>query len=159
MMCLDVLRGIARDPAQAQVLVDDLLGMAGDEPVLLARLSHGGFTDRLVEKFRLPVQGWRGAAGAMMSDADQERHRDRVDEVGDNPDVPRRVRLFGQSQSRRRGKRKGSAGHRAGAAFRRHDDQCHHRRYFGEHDTPHAIARLLRAAYGELQRQGKGPRL
>jgi NAD+ kinase len=44
-----------------------------DEPVLLARLSHGGFTDRLVEKFRLPVQGWRGAAGAMMSDADQER--------------------------------------------------------------------------------------
>ena len=31
-------------------------------PVRLARLSAGGFTDRLVEKFRLPVQGWRGAA-------------------------------------------------------------------------------------------------
>ena len=43
-----------------------------DQPVRLARLSHGGFTDRLVEKFRLPVQGWRGAAGAMMSDADRD---------------------------------------------------------------------------------------
>ncbi len=32
------------------------------EPVRLARLSSGGFTDRLVEKFALPVQGWRGAA-------------------------------------------------------------------------------------------------
>jgi NAD+ kinase len=32
------------------------------QPVRLARLSTGGFTDRLVEKFRLPVQGWRGAA-------------------------------------------------------------------------------------------------
>ncbi len=42
-----------------------------EQPVRLARLSHGGFTDRLVEKFRLPVQGWRGPAGAMMSDADR----------------------------------------------------------------------------------------
>ncbi|GAA4413734.1 NAD kinase [Fodinibacter luteus] len=33
-----------------------------DQPVLLARLSTGGFIDRLVEKFALPVQGWRGAA-------------------------------------------------------------------------------------------------
>ncbi len=33
-MCLDVLRGIARDPAQAQVLMDNLLAMAGDEPAL-----------------------------------------------------------------------------------------------------------------------------
>jgi NAD+ kinase len=32
-----------------------------DQPVLLARLSSSGFTDRLVEKFGLPVQGWRGA--------------------------------------------------------------------------------------------------
>ena len=32
------------------------------QPVRLARLSTGGFTDRLVEKFDLPVQGWRGAA-------------------------------------------------------------------------------------------------
>ena len=29
-------------------------------PVLLARLSAGSFTDRLVEKFELPVTGWRG---------------------------------------------------------------------------------------------------
>jgi NAD+ kinase len=43
-----------------------------DQPVRLARLSDGGFTDRLVEKFRLPVQGWRGAGGAMMSDTDQD---------------------------------------------------------------------------------------
>src|SRR6476661_11142684 len=41
-----------------------------ETPVRLARLTSSPFTDRLVEKFRLPVQGWRGAAGAMMSDAD-----------------------------------------------------------------------------------------
>lgn len=29
-------------------------------PVRLARLSHGPFTDRLVNKFNLPVSGWRG---------------------------------------------------------------------------------------------------
>ncbi|MGK2855425.1 MAG: NAD kinase [Microbacteriaceae bacterium] len=29
-------------------------------PVLLARLQHGEFTDRLVRKFDLPVAGWRG---------------------------------------------------------------------------------------------------
>ena len=29
-------------------------------PVRLARLSQGPFTDRLVNKFALPVQGWRG---------------------------------------------------------------------------------------------------
>jgi NAD+ kinase len=28
--------------------------------VRLARLSHGPFTDRLVGKFNLPVNGWRG---------------------------------------------------------------------------------------------------
>lgn len=33
-----------------------------DQPVRLARLSHQVFTDRLVEKFALPVHGWRGAA-------------------------------------------------------------------------------------------------
>lgn len=32
----------------------------GERPVRLARLSSGSFTDRLVEKFHLPVQGWRG---------------------------------------------------------------------------------------------------
>jgi NAD+ kinase len=30
-------------------------------PVRLVRLSDGPFTDRLVEKFDLPVRGWRGA--------------------------------------------------------------------------------------------------
>jgi NAD+ kinase len=29
-------------------------------PVRLARLSQGPFTDRLVQKFHLPVTGWRG---------------------------------------------------------------------------------------------------
>ena len=32
----------------------------GAVPVRLARLVRGPFTDRLVAKFRLPVQGWRG---------------------------------------------------------------------------------------------------
>jgi NAD+ kinase len=32
----------------------------GDTPVLLARLRVEPFTDRLVRKFELPVQGWRG---------------------------------------------------------------------------------------------------
>ena len=31
-----------------------------ETPVLLARLSKGSFTDRLVAKFELPVAGWRG---------------------------------------------------------------------------------------------------
>ncbi|TWX40987.1 NAD kinase [Frigoribacterium sp. ACAM 257] len=31
-----------------------------DQPVLLARLRQGPFTDRLVAKFKLPVTGWRG---------------------------------------------------------------------------------------------------
>jgi NAD+ kinase len=33
---------------------------AGKVPVKLVRLVEGPFTDRLVEKFALPVQGWRG---------------------------------------------------------------------------------------------------
>lgn len=33
-------------------------------PVRLARLTRGPFTDRLVAKFRLPVDGWRGQAAA-----------------------------------------------------------------------------------------------
>jgi NAD+ kinase len=32
-------------------------------PVRLARLHQGPFTDRLVHKFHLPVEGWRGPAG------------------------------------------------------------------------------------------------
>ncbi len=34
----------------------------GDKPVRLVRLHRAPFTDRLVAKFDLPVQGWRGAA-------------------------------------------------------------------------------------------------
>ena len=33
---------------------------ATSEPVRLARLTEGPFTDRLVHKFNLPVSGWRG---------------------------------------------------------------------------------------------------
>ncbi len=33
-----------------------------ERPVRLARLHHGAFTDRLVRKFHLPVDGWRGPA-------------------------------------------------------------------------------------------------
>src|SRR5690606_9331223 len=33
-----------------------------DTPVRVARLHGGPFTDRLVQKFRLPVAGWRGPA-------------------------------------------------------------------------------------------------
>ncbi len=33
-----------------------------DEPVRLARLHPGPFTDRLVAKFELPVSGWRGSS-------------------------------------------------------------------------------------------------
>ena len=35
-----------------------------DKSVRLARLRQGPFTDRLVKKFALPVQGWRGPDGA-----------------------------------------------------------------------------------------------
>jgi NAD+ kinase len=33
----------------------------GDGHVRLARLTDAPFTDRLVAKFRLPVEGWRTA--------------------------------------------------------------------------------------------------
>jgi NAD+ kinase len=36
-------------------------------PVRLARLAQGPFTDRLVNKFNLPVSGWRGPIGEGMS--------------------------------------------------------------------------------------------
>ena len=36
---------------------------ASAEPVLLARLHPGPFTTRLVKKFALPVEGWRGGMG------------------------------------------------------------------------------------------------
>ena len=39
----------------------------GAEPVRLARLHEAPFTDRLVAKFRLPVEGWRGQGGEKTS--------------------------------------------------------------------------------------------
>ncbi|HVV76908.1 MAG TPA: NAD kinase [Mycobacteriales bacterium] len=39
---------------------DRLEVVAGTEPVRLVRLRTAPFTDRLVEKFQLPVQGWSG---------------------------------------------------------------------------------------------------
>lgn len=36
--------------------------VAGDTPLRLVRLHDTAFTDRLVRKFELPVQGWRGPA-------------------------------------------------------------------------------------------------
>ncbi|MFB9730429.1 NAD kinase [Ornithinimicrobium kibberense] len=38
-------------------------------PVLLARLGHEPFADRLVAKFELPVTGWRGPGPAPVEDA------------------------------------------------------------------------------------------
>ena len=35
----------------------------GSEPVRFARLHSAPFTDRLVAKFALPVEGWRGPVG------------------------------------------------------------------------------------------------
>jgi NAD+ kinase len=35
----------------------------GERPVRLVRLHEAPFTDRLVAKFDLPVEGWRGARG------------------------------------------------------------------------------------------------
>jgi NAD+ kinase len=46
----------------------------GDRPVRLARLHRAPFTDRLVAKFDLPVDGWRGSA---------ERRRRAEDGAGD----------------------------------------------------------------------------
>jgi NAD+ kinase len=38
-----------------------------EHPVRLARLHPAAFTDRLVRKFRLPVEGWRGPAAITMT--------------------------------------------------------------------------------------------
>jgi len=48
-------RRSAAVPAYARVLVT-----GGTEPVRLARIQDTPFTDRLVSKFLLPVEGWRG---------------------------------------------------------------------------------------------------
>ena len=45
-------------PAGARVIV-----RKSSVPVRLARLHEAPFTDRLVNKFQLPVTGWRGPVG------------------------------------------------------------------------------------------------
>lgn len=40
------------------------------QPVRLARLDEAVFTERLVNKFHLPVSGWRGSRGSLMHGAD-----------------------------------------------------------------------------------------
>jgi len=42
-------------------------------PVRLARLSQGPFTDRLVQKFHLPVTGWRGPGGEVGQGDESQR--------------------------------------------------------------------------------------
>lgn len=49
-------------PAGARVVV-----RRSEHPVRLARLHPASFTDRLVKKFRLPVEGWRGPSPAAES--------------------------------------------------------------------------------------------
>lgn len=56
-------RAIADLPPGARVEV-----ARSDRPVRLARLSSSPFTDRLVRKFGLSVEGWRGTARAQQSD-------------------------------------------------------------------------------------------
>jgi NAD+ kinase len=50
-------------PAGARVVIG-----RSPHPVRLARLHPASFTDRLVQKFRLPVDGWRGPASASASE-------------------------------------------------------------------------------------------
>jgi NAD+ kinase len=49
-------------PAGARVSV-----RRSSAPVRVARLHPAAFTDRLVRKFQLPVQGWRGPSGSMQT--------------------------------------------------------------------------------------------
>ncbi|MCP2170124.1 NAD kinase [Goodfellowiella coeruleoviolacea] len=56
-LCCDGRRTVPL-PAGARVEV-----VGGSVPVKLVRLREGPFTDRLVRKFSLPVQGWRGPSG------------------------------------------------------------------------------------------------
>ena len=56
----------------------------GTTPVRLVRLHDSPFTDRLVAKFGLPVQGWRGASERRRRDAD-ESAQDLADGVDRGP--------------------------------------------------------------------------
>jgi NAD+ kinase len=46
----------------------------GKQPVRFARLHAASFTDRLVAKFALPVQGWRGVPAGRDGDAEPTPH-------------------------------------------------------------------------------------
>jgi NAD+ kinase len=46
----------------------------GRQPVRFARLRAASFTDRLVAKFALPVQGWRGVRAGRDGDAEPTPH-------------------------------------------------------------------------------------
>lgn len=64
-VAITLLRGsgmITADGYRHQVLpVDQRITIRPSaDPVLLARLADSPFTDRLVAKFRLPIDGWRG---------------------------------------------------------------------------------------------------
>ena len=61
--------GLAAGHAGLGVLVDVVAEVhdhvevrRGERPVRLVRLQEAPFTDRLVAKFGLPVEGWRGSA-------------------------------------------------------------------------------------------------
>jgi NAD+ kinase len=46
---------------QMELLVGDRIILTKDEDkIQLAYINEGNFTDRLVAKFRLPIEGWRG---------------------------------------------------------------------------------------------------
>ena len=62
---IDVLSGDAQIVSDGLRNIESSVGSRieirrGQEPIQLARLAAAPFTDRLVAKFRLPVEGWRG---------------------------------------------------------------------------------------------------
>jgi NAD+ kinase len=62
---IDVLSGDAQIVSDGLRNIESPVGSRieirrGQEPIQLARLAAAPFTDRLVAKFRLPVEGWRG---------------------------------------------------------------------------------------------------
>ena len=57
------VEGLVRSDSPAlAAAVDAVGGEVEDGRLVLARLHQAPFTDRLVAKFGLPVDGWRGAA-------------------------------------------------------------------------------------------------
>jgi NAD+ kinase len=44
----------------------------------LARLRHSTFTDRLVAKFRLPTEGWRGDGRGPRADVDEPPQKEGI---------------------------------------------------------------------------------